>query len=123
MGYYTSYSLSIDGADNNQRSILENEIDKMGVFEDGNIDVGFTAEAKWYECNEDMLLLSSRFPGVLFSLYGSGDASDDIWLHYFKSGRVMYDGIEVIYNDFDESRLSKDYVPDGKQRYSYEENS
>lgn len=121
MGYYTNFTLNIDCVDDSQRSTLEREIEKMGVFEGGDIEDGITAEAKWYDCDEDMLLLSSRFQDILFSLYGSGDNSDDIWLHYFKNGRAMFNGIEVVYNDFDESKLSEDRVPDGKLRYSYEE--
>ena len=84
MGYYTDYELSASyyKIDNNGTrtevvpipelvlDCLEKEIDKMNIFEGGSISDTLWASAKWYDWEEDMLLLSKRFPDVLFYLMG-----------------------------------------------------
>lgn len=121
MGYYTDFCLDFQGVKEDQRSALTVEIEKMNIFDGGNIDDGFFCNAKWYDHNEDMLLLSTRFPNILFSLHGYGEDSGDIWLNYFKAGRVMYEGLKLIQQDFDENQLSDDRLPEGVTNYSYEE--
>ena len=88
MGYYTYYSLFVPSFDEGKISALrakeiEAEIDKMNVFDDGELAWGLRCEAKWYDWESDMSLLSKRFPDVLFCLHGDGEDSDDKWDAYF----------------------------------------
>lgn len=120
MGYYTNFSLNLSGVKAGWRDRLEDEIARMDIFKDGNIEDGYFACAKWYGVESDMLLLSARFPDVLFELEGDGEDSDDHWLHYYKGGQAMHNGIEIVRHEFDETRLYGEPIQDMGQRYSYE---
>lgn len=38
----------------------------------------YVGSGKWYENTEDMLALSKRFPGVIFTLTGNGENEGDL---------------------------------------------
>lgn len=124
MGYYTQYGLTMEqvkGAPPFDKEALDAEIRRMNVFgDDGSVDYGFYAYDKWYEHEQDMLLLSARFPNALFTLEGDGEDSDDRWQDYYLGGRVMHGGIEIIYNAFDPAKLTGEAPADTGQPYSYE---
>lgn len=110
MGYYTSYELYIDNLDELDDLVVKNvekAIDEIDVLEDGNSRCGWSAYTKWYDHDENMRLLSYRFPNVVFELRGDGEDSEDVWAQYYKGGRVQTDGLVVTYtyNKFDESKL------------------
>ena len=125
MGYCTCFNLSVDPFDGKTRipeevyDKVNEEIDKMGALEDHYGRSEWGVYAKWYDWEEDMLLLSSKFPDLLFTLSGDGDDSDDKWIAYFNAGREQYCPAEIIYPDYDPSLLapSKDSIPNS---YSYE---
>ena len=121
IGYFTSYALNLSGVESDQHERLAREIDKLAVFVNGSIDEGFYAYDKWYDFDQDMLLLSSRFPNVLFTLLGKGDSDDDYWMNYYKGGQAQYGAIEIVYHEFDERKLAGDPVEDAGQAYSYEQ--
>lgn len=125
MGYYTYFTLDVEP----QKSLspeeivpLEEEIDKLCVFEGGDISCGYVGEAKWYDYQEDMRLLSARFPDVLFTLHGDGESGEDMWNTYFLSGRMQHCQAEIIYPDLDMDALLRSHQieDDGTQRYSYQ---
>lgn len=134
MGYYTDYELSASyyKTDNNGTrtevvsipelvlGCLEKEIDKMNIFEGGSISDTLWASAKWYDWEEDMLLLSKRFPDVLFYLHGDGENSTDLWDAYFLGGKVQHCPAEIKYDDFDPLKLSSVDGSDKIDSYSYE---
>ena len=120
MSYYTEFSLNISKEGNECRELIEKEIEKMDVFSEGNYEDGYFAYEKWYEFDNDMHILSMRFPDVTFELEGFGEEHDDHWLNYYKGGRVMRNGIEIIRHPFDESKLEGDVCADKGQLYSYE---
>lgn len=103
MGYYTDYRLDVCTATKFGDSFttancisplietqLEDEIEKLDVFEGGDCDSGWYGNAKWYDWEEDMLLLSKRFPEIMFTLGGIGEEFGDIWEAYFYDGRVDF---------------------------------
>lgn len=132
MGYYTDFELTAEkylpggGGSFSTRSLSPEEleaivkdVEKMDVFESYYPPVWY-ANAKWYESDEDMLRLSSRFPDVLFTLRGQGEERDDEWYAYYLNGRVQEARIIKSWDDFDPEFLSeRQFVDDGKQ-YSYE---
>lgn len=127
MGYYTSYGMHVEDTEISGEKIsdasirsIEEEVDKMNVFEGGCFSDGWFAYAKWYDADEDMTLLSTKFPNAIFYLEGDGENADDHWAHYFHDGKVMYGGIEIVYNPFDVSKLVPP-LAEVKKTYSYQE--
>ena len=120
MGYYTNYTLTQTGCAKRDIKRLEDEIEKLNVFEDGAIEDGLYGYAKWYDYDIDMRLLSRRFPGVVFYLEGDGENSDDLWGNYYMDGRAQYGALEVVEYPFDEAQLDKKPFVDDGQPYSYE---
>ena len=46
-------------------------------------------ETTWYEHERDMRQVSSRWPGVTFTLKGKGDDHDDEWVEYHRDGLMQ----------------------------------
>lgn len=126
MGYYTNYALSAK-AYNEKIPVerirqLEDEIAVMNVFdEDGNYENGWYGFVKWYDNEEDMGLLSRRFPEFLFYLEGDGESYGDHWGCYYLNGTVMRDVIVTQYLDFDLCKTVP-AEPAKSDRYTYQNN-
>ena len=120
MGYYTDFNLTATNVKTDQTEDLKNEIQKFYFLENGFDSFEWFGNAKWYDCDSDMKLLSAKFSDVLFTLRGSGEAYDDLWIHYFKNGLAMYDGLQIIENDFDESKLTGTPVENTGQGHSFD---
>lgn len=114
MGYYTSYVMSVSVCTVNEdrvtisthipddiRSALIEEIDKMNVFEDVDVDSTCDAYDKWYNHASDMTLLSIRFPNLLFLLHGEGENHDDVWNKYYLNGKEQICPAKITYDPFD----------------------
>lgn len=110
MGYRTDYTLKV--RDKNFNSISTNELRKIAdelkeftnySFENSNIISLY--DAKWYNAQSDMKEFSKNYPNYIFCLYGNGEEEDDIWVHYFKNGKSTGADAEIIYPDYDESKL------------------
>lgn len=135
MGYYTDYTLtaSICTVSKDSYTVanvphitavsLEDEIEKMNVFDSGgDLDYGYYANAKWYDWEEDMCLLSKRFPEILFCLHGDGEESDDLWDAYFLDGKCQHCPAVITYDDFDPAKLcdAKGNIDTSNGTYSYQ---
>ena len=119
MGYMTNYYMDI--VSEKPLSVLgsiEAEGDRMNVFEDGNCRLGWNAWTTWYDWEEDMILLSRKFPDVLFKLNGSGEDSEDLWEAYFLNGRVQICPGRIVYDDFNLLKLIEKSTKQTK--YSYQ---
>lgn len=90
----------------------------MNVFSDCDLTVGLNAYAKWYDSDEDMCLLSSKFPNLLFELAGIGEDSKDLWKAYFVNGAKQNAPGKVIYDEFDPKKLAPPNNP--RTSYSYQ---
>lgn len=125
MGYYTDYTLNVQPHEGDAKCIdaiaklIENEVEKIGIFGDGSVSDGWYANAKWYDYHEDMTLLSKKFPNVIFYLEGDGEDSEDIWGRYYFNGMVMYGAVVIERYDFDEKKLVKSDTQEW-ERYSSE---
>jgi hypothetical protein len=90
MGYYTDFKIVTDCKDNNcNQKIVDRLSDIAGYELDyryGGSEV-YLDSAKWYSSEEDMKLLSSEFADILFTVYGDGEESDDLWVAYYKNGK------------------------------------
>ena len=132
MGYYTDYTLTVSACKINDGTYtitkvpniilasLEDEIEKMNVFDsDGDIEFGYYANAKWYDWQEDMCILSKRFPKLLFCLHGEGEGNDDLWDAYFFEGKYQLCPAVITYDDFDPLKLCVG-TKSHKSEYSYQ---
>lgn len=101
MGYYTSYSLSI-----------HEEGDRYVYIEDAKKEITeyhnynpFIEANKWYKHEEDMRRLSREYPNTVFILEGNGEDSGDMWMKYFKNGKMQEAKAIITYPEFDPSKL------------------
>ncbi len=102
MGYYTHHTLRVDGDTNLIAELVaENEDASWSLAKNGDTE----ESSKWYNHREDMRIFSLRHPDVLFTLKGEGEESGDIWIEYYKGGKMQYCKAEIVLPDFDESLL------------------
>jgi len=114
MGYYTYFSMEARGIkdENEYNSIIDamkkNELmsydDVYGIFDEGKFyendgSASFEAyqEAKWYDCEYDMVKFSKLFPDVTFKLSGDGEERDDMWREYFHNGECELCHAQVVF--------------------------
>lgn len=122
MSYFTDFSLEVYDANEKDYRAIDKEIEKLNIFDSGDAECGCYGTATWNNVDEDMKLLSARFPDVIFKLRGDGEDRDDMWIHYYKGGRVMNDGlvVTIVEDAFDESKLDGEATVDIGQKYSCE---
>lgn len=96
MGYQTDYKLSFNVE--NYEAVME-EIQEISgyTFESDGRLYGM----KWYDHDEDMKKLSKNHPNVLFELSVEGD----IWIKYFKNGKMQEVRGVITFEPFDESKM------------------
>ena len=104
MSYYTDYSLTVKNAP-------EQDAEAFAAYMEDNMPLGrygdvYGAFDTWYAHEEDMRELSAQFPNALFALEGHGEEWDDHWIKYFQGGKMQYCPGEIVYPDFDESKLT-----------------
>jgi hypothetical protein len=101
MGYYTSYTLAVQGISELQVAALclcmkDNNVmayfDEDDTYVGGNKTLYFSSSDtyKWYEHEEDMKKLSKLFPNAVFKLSGNGEDYTDNWDKYFYNGIMEY---------------------------------
>ena len=121
MGYYTYYSLAIENKNvpKNVLAEIDAEIKTMNVLDGSFCRYGFcSGEDKWYYHDEDMLLLSTKFPEVLFCLDGTGEDSEDIWRTYYQNGKMQHCPASIVYDDYNPEKMQPGII--GTTKYSYQ---
>lgn len=123
MGYYTDYSLEIV-SDSNHELLNDTKVELKTVLKwlttsdltacHGWEDILYLDEekdghinAKWYDHEKDLALVSLAFPHLLLKLRGKGEEDHDLWHKYFKAGKVQacYAQIDIVYPEFDPEKL------------------
>lgn len=100
MGYYTNYTLEILKDPDNQEEQFYEELEKVvGDLSSDFKNFGY-ANTKWYDCEEDMLKLSKKFPKMLFKIEGEGEEPLDIWITHFCNGQGNYREIQTYWEEF-----------------------
>ncbi len=105
MGYLTEYNLKIKGVDTSEvvKHLREHsEHAFYAIDENGD----YASETKWYEHENEMKEFSSQYPNAIFKLSGEGEQNGDIWKKYFKDGKMQIARAIIIFEDYDESKLS-----------------
>jgi hypothetical protein len=81
MGYNTRYELESDDGQTDFHVTALREITKYAYL--------FYDECKWHEHQKQMIEYSKKNPSVQFKLSGEGDESGDVWVKWFKAGKMQ----------------------------------
>lgn len=103
MGYYTNYSLSILEGSNDLIQELRDTCDEAeyALDEDGDS----SNATKWYDHEKDLKNFSSVHPEAVFKLKGEGEESGDIWVAYFKAGKMQMCKAKITFDEYDPEKL------------------
>jgi hypothetical protein len=103
MGYYTKHTLDIIGGHYDiLNDIIESDMDTFyGLDTDGST----LDSVKWYSHEEDMKRVSLKYPDLVFKLRGEGEEAGDMWIHYYKNGKVQKCEAKITFDEFDENKL------------------
>ena len=110
MGSLTHYKLTASD-DRVLRLEMEDKQDytrtSIGSFFCRNTMPGtYSSDAiKWYEHEADMLEVSRRWPGVVFTLYGIHEEGSH-FKKYFLNGKVQSAPGRLTFDDFDSTKLT-----------------
>jgi hypothetical protein len=66
---------------------------------------GFTA--KWYDHENDLKTFSKNYPDLIFKLKGIGEEYPDIWIKYFKNGKMQQVDAVITFSKYDEKLLKE----------------
>lgn len=99
MGYLTTFTLNIIRGD--LAIDYQEEIEEMSGYGDET----FNNQIKWYDYENDMKRISKKYPEVIFCLRGYGEEPGDLWMRYFKNGKIQHSKGKVVFDEFDESKL------------------
>lgn len=106
MGYETSFRIDVGNTHIDPDKILQ-ALERQSGY-DGWFDFTagvFSIDAKWYDYDIHMKEVSVVFEDLVFQVDGDGEESGDTWRKYYKSGKVMDATPDIIYKEFDESKL------------------
>lgn len=95
MGYYTRYELVVDDCEKHKKEI-ELLVSDNYLFGD---------PSTWYEHEKDMREHSLKYPNLLFRLNGQGEESGDIWIEYYKNGKMQKAVAKLMFDKFREELL------------------
>lgn len=98
MGYYTTFELEVtpENSEIGHKQMISDATGYTYCFDD---------DIKWYSHQEDMKIYSEKHPTVLFKLTGIGEEPDDIWVEYYKNGKMQRCKGEIVYPPFDPTKL------------------
>lgn len=107
MGYRTYYSLDVLDVDDAEACVaivrMTSDEARMALDEHGGTD----HEVKWHDHEAVMAAVSRAYPKALFALWGNGETTPDLWVKYFKNGRVQRAWAKITYAEFNEDELEK----------------
>ena len=112
MGYYSCFELtSLGGTPKDDEEIVKylNEHKEESFAENMLYALeyagGYGEPCKWYDMKEDMIKLTTIFPGMLFQIDRVGEESVDIEQAYFRSGLSYSNKARITFDEFDEKLL------------------
>jgi hypothetical protein len=114
MGYYTDHTITLKQGEvaHDKKEEIRKALDEIsdGYNFENNSDGGELEitlwDAKWYSHEEDMRELSKKYPDLVFQIKGEGEESGDLWIEYYKNGKMQEAPAKIVYDDFDETKLA-----------------
>ena len=103
MGYRTYHNLEVIEGDDSLIHELIVECSEAAFAID--IDGGANTCTRWDSMDEDMRKFSKKHPKAVFEMYGDGDDSDDHWYTYYKNGEAQECPVELVHDNYDETKL------------------
>ncbi len=101
MSYYTEYTLSAKGGNINYEEVQK----KLEEISGCKIKFDRNYPCKWYRHEKDMKVISKIYPDILFILEGIGEESEDMWMKYFKNGKMQVCKAEIVFPAFNEDLM------------------
>jgi hypothetical protein len=108
MGSYTTFKIRIvDCTDAIRQQIIEDIVELSGEdFDDIYYPFGtFQTYCKWYDYDDHLTTVSSKYDNILIECIGYGEYHGDIWVHYFKNGKSYKREAKVVFDVFSEDHL------------------
>lgn len=105
MGYYTRYKLKVSKEPEGLAERFNKTADYGESFYEHLVS-GNEDSVKWYEHDENMRAVSKEYPDILFTLYGEGEESGDIWVKYYKNGKSQVANAQIKFDEFDPKKLT-----------------
>jgi hypothetical protein len=94
MGYNTRYAVKVTPDFEGDQSLDEILRKASGGY---SFDCGNTECVKWYDHEDHLRALSKEWPLRLFTVTGEGEESDDLWIKYFKDGKMQFCKAQIVY--------------------------
>jgi uncharacterized protein YodC (DUF2158 family) len=104
MGYFTDYNLTFDDSFDCSDEVF-NYIENSFKIPFSFVDNSGHVTCKWYNHASNMRIVSLKWPDILFELKGSGEENDDLWIKYFKNGKMQACYAEIVYPKFNENEM------------------
>jgi len=106
MGYYISYSMTMENATPQQKEAIIQRLKDKGIIPWAlDEDLNPYDSVTWYDEEKNMAVLSKDFPTVHFMVHGKGEEQGDIWDHHYLGGKIQRCEAKIVIPKFDPSKL------------------
>lgn len=100
MGYYTRHELTVS------EGLIQEHVEQISLISGDGQDLFDGETVKWYSHEKDMRAHSINWPELMFTLEGEGEEAGDIWVEYYKNGKMQRCSAKITFDAFDDSKLS-----------------
>lgn len=103
MSYHTDFALDFQSPFVNEVheeydvlfSAIKSKLEEVSTYDWEGFEL---CNSTWYNWREDIKVVSESFPDILFTLWGNGEISEDIWVAYVKNGKIRVEFVCAIWS-------------------------
>lgn len=103
MGYFTEHTMEIVKGDLGLIEDLLEDCEEARYSIDAVGDC--YQESKWYDHKKDLLEFSEKHPDAILKLSGEGEESRDLWVEYYKAGKMQLCKARISFDEFNIDRM------------------